>query len=696
MEWPFNPANSAGPTVTVYEKGTHTSKSVVVNGGFDTFKRDIGLAFEGVVVNVYKDDGSLITSDMHLAFVHSGQTFYASFDRNHLFWSLDASKKSQYSNDFQRVSNGGFLEASNANQCFGGSGLPISILAAIWELSDRDKDGKLSEPEFYIARYLIDAKLSGQQLPHMLPEKLIQTIYSTQQSRVSPILQPDVTPMAPQSHINIQFPTPIRINQPTHLPAGQFLNAAHMPGMKFRSHHENIMTPRFTIESEGEEIISSIWYITKLQRKAYIKLFNEYCTNGFVNGNVALDLFSKSGLDRSILAKIWDISDVDKDNRLNGNEFLVASHLISLSIKGYSLPKKLPDNLVSSLRDPDQNERVNIDEDRSLNDIRGFRSIYKDAKKKKKSPVIASEIIKTIIHFSEEEIYRDDCIGHGSFGKVWKGAVRGEVVAVKDMTSTQANDVELWKKEVELLAYLKDEHYLVAIIGFCMSSECLTIVMEFMDRGSLYDIIHKDKVCNWSMLHKARILRHIAKGLYAVHELNIIHRDIKSMNILMNSNGMAKLADLGCSRTVKSELMTVGVGSPLWMAPEVLRSQNYAFPSDIYSYGIVAYEIFNESLPQFNKRKRKSIIPKDCIGFEFIRDCIQANPGRRPTARKLVNNLNEMIINFVAMGQDTLALTSTERLPPKNNFAEWFNLLLQYPKDTCDDLLRNGLSRYGD
>lgn len=111
-----------------------------------------------------------------------------------------------------------------------------------------------------------------------------------------------------------------------------------------------------------------------------------------------------------------------------------------------------------------------------------------------------------------------------------------------------------------------------------------------------------------SNFFQVRILRHVAKGIEAIHAKSIIHRDLKSMNILLDANGNAKIADLGCACFHKLT-MTMNVGSPyvfivsflfsflfpyndsLWMAPEVSKSGSYSFPADIFSYGVVAFEV---------------------------------------------------------------------------------------------------------
>jgi len=293
-------------------------------------------------------------------------------------------------------------------------------------------------------------------------------------------------------------------------------------------------------------------------------------------------------------------------------------------------------------------------------------------------------------------INREVLLGSGAFGKVWRGTWNGEIVAIKDVAYRSEKEIELWKREVTLLSYLQNANYLVRIRGYGVTPRLLTIVMEFMDGGSLYDVIHKGEKVIWSMLQKVRIMRHIAKALESVHKLNVIHRDLKSMNILLDRAGIAKLADLGCSRMVRPETMTVGVGSPLWMAPEVANSSNYSFPSDLFSYGVVIFELFNEKFPEYNTNLKKVIIPSDCLGYSIIKECTHIEPEKRPTASQVIDSLDLLITTFtksVARVVTSSYPGDAKNFPREDDVSTWYNILLKYDRETFDVLLASGLSK---
>jgi len=443
---------------------------------------------------------------------------------------------------------------------------------------------------------------------------------------------------------------------------------------------KNIVVLQFS-ESNNNDF----WTIPKVLKKRYKKLFNEVCEDGFANGSTAYTLFTKSGLDRQTLAKIWDLCDFNKEGRLNRQQFLMASHLISNVLQGNPIPDSVPRNLLG---------QRGINKSQSLRKFaKGFREMIEIAKEDAPNPTLTlEEDLQDVAKLDTEEIMRDKCIGKGTFAVVYKGSYQGAAVAIKDMLSPSRNEIEMWKKEVKLMAYLKSQQFLVQFVGYSYDDEKFTIVMEYMDQGSLYDIIHNKKV-KWSMLKKVRILRHIAKALKSIHDVKLLHRDMKSMNVLVNSKGIAKLSDWGCSRSVALEEMTQGVGSPLWMAPEVLRTCTYSYPSDIYGFGIIIYEVLNESLPSYDKKKKRATIPNVCVGKQLIDITTDDNPDERKSAQELVEIFDRIIMKYIQSTSKEV-INSQENnhyLPPLEDTTAWYNMLLGYEKEKFDSLLIKGL-----
>jgi len=173
-------------------------------------------------------------------------------------------------------------------------------------------------------------------------------------------------------------------------------------------------------------------------------------------------------------------------------------------------------------------------------------------------------------------------IGSGAFGVVNKAIYKGKLVAVKSMF--KRSDPIDFQREVLVLSQLHHPS-VVAFIG--ASLEPMAVVTEFADHGSLYDIIRKDpQALNWDRV--INILIDCAKGFDYLHshEPPIIHRDLKTQNILIDKEWRAKLCDFGISRELGSELtMTKTIGTPRWNAPEVLEHNVYTEKVDVYSFG---------------------------------------------------------------------------------------------------------------
>lgn len=146
-----------------------------------------------------------------------------------------------------------------------------------------------------------------------------------------------------------------------------------------------------------------------------------------------------------------------------------------------------------------------------------------------------------------------------------------------------------------------------------------------MDLGDLFGVLHKKADKHpLSLIQRMRMSRHCALGIQVLHNNKIIHRDVKSMNVLVNKDYNCKVTDFGCSKVSNefSAFNTVNTGTllfvvswltfkgtPLWMAPEV-KTGNYSYPSDIYSLGLVLYELFERKLPMFDPNTQITTLPR--------------------------------------------------------------------------------------
>lgn len=240
-------------------------------------------------------------------------------------------------------------------------------------------------------------------------------------------------------------------------------------------------------------------------------------------------------------------------------------------------------------------------------------------------------------------------IAKGSYGVVYKGNVPGvkEVIVIKDMDFTNQKALDDWRKEIKMMAKTGCD-YVVRVLGYATAERTLTIVMEYMTKGSLYDLLHTRKE-PLSVITRMRMARHCALGLQHLHDLKVMHRDIKSMNILVNDSYSCKLTDFGCAKSLNEQgalLNTANSGTPLWMAPEV-KLGHYDYSADVYSLGLVIYELLEKRLPHYDQLRATVVIPREYDSKEIVGPCLHPDPRRRPKASEIVHKLDCVIRNII-------------------------------------------------
>lgn len=197
-------------------------------------------------------------------------------------------------------------------------------------------------------------------------------------------------------------------------------------------------------------------------------------------------------------------------------------------------------------------------------------------------------------------------LGRGGFGDVFKGIWQRTPVAIKKLKIQKltSKDVEGFHQEAKLMSDLRHPN-IVSFFKVCTEPGNYCIVMEFCEKGSLYDWLHSDtpEVKGW--VHRKRIALEIARGLWYLHscEPPIIHRDLKSLNVLLDARLQAKISDFGLSKIKETSLMSIGqasvVGTIQWLPPELVseETKKHSPNTDMYSFGMVLYEIATLKVP---------------------------------------------------------------------------------------------------
>lgn len=239
----------------------------------------------------------------------------------------------------------------------------------------------------------------------------------------------------------------------------------------------------------------------------------------------------------------------------------------------------------------------------------------------KKKSTLSNYALSQNWQINLEELTIGKTIGHSSFGTVSQGKLNGTKVAVKTITtdggSSAANNLSEFTKEAEMNCKLRHPN-IVLFMGIAIQPTKVCIVTELMSRGNVRDLLVKEVKgkpvrLDWSLRQQWAL--DTAQGMAYLHSLNppMIHRDLKTTNLLVDRGMNVKICDFGLSRFRSDKLMSA-VGTVHFAAPEVLRNEMYTEKADLFSYGTVMWELYT-----------RQVVFKGMAQIEVFNAVIEAN-----------------------------------------------------------------------
>ncbi|TVU30621.1 hypothetical protein EJB05_22252 [Eragrostis curvula] len=293
------------------------------------------------------------------------------------------------------------------------------------------------------------------------------------------------------------------------------------------------------------------------------------------------------------------------------------------------------------------------------------------------SQVGSSRVDIMLDDVSECEIHWEDLrigerIGLGSYGEVYHADWNGTEVAVKKFLDQEfyGGALDEFRCEVRIMRRLRHPN-IVLFMGAVTRPPNLSIVSEYLPRGSLHRIIHRPN-CEIDEKRRIKMALDVARGMNCLHTSvpTIVHRDLKSPNLLVDDNWTVKVCDFGLSRLKHGTFLSSKstAGTPEWMAPEVLRNEQSNEKCDVYSFGVILWELATLRKPwqgmnpmqvvgAVGFQDRRLDIPKeiDPLVAKIIRDCWQKDPNLRPSFGQLTNYLKTLQRLVVPSHQEMLS-----------------------------------------
>ncbi|KAJ7768228.1 kinase-like domain-containing protein [Mycena metata] len=269
-------------------------------------------------------------------------------------------------------------------------------------------------------------------------------------------------------------------------------------------------------------------------------------------------------------------------------------------------------------------------------------------------------------------------VAAGGFGDIWKGLVRGQSVSLKIVRLFDDSDIKAVLKDFtrEALVWRQLCHpNLLPFFGLYYIDSRLCLVSPWMEKGNIMQFLKQEPL----NIERVSLMLDVALGLQYLHEHNVVHGDLKAINVLVTPSRRACICDFGLSSIVNeitlrlSQSSSVGQkGTPRYHAPELLRPRGKkSAASDVYAFGCVCYEILTEKVPFYEEKNDISAMlqvldgnrpsrPASCMGtpqldnlWDLLQSCWEDDPQKRPKASQIVDCLGGDLIHATTTSSTT-------------------------------------------
>ncbi|KZV37293.1 kinase family protein [Dorcoceras hygrometricum] len=309
-------------------------------------------------------------------------------------------------------------------------------------------------------------------------------------------------------------------------------------------------------------------------------------------------------------------------------------------------------NVIANDDDATDHEELNLSENREKLEI-GFSD------QSGPDNVQINPVLNGVAEILWEDLHLGERIGIGSYGEVYRAEWNGTEVAVKKFMKQDISGDALaqFKCEIEIMLSLRHPN-VVLLMGAVTQPPNMSILTELLPRGSLYKLLHRPHI-QIDEQRRIKMALDVAKGMNYLHTRHpiIVHRDLKSPNLLVDKNWVVKVCDFGMSRLQHHTFLSSKsvAGTAEWMAPEVLRNEQSNEKSDVYSFGVILWELATLRVPWTELNSMQVV---GAVGFQgrhleipstvdpsvadIIRECWNSNAQARPSFGQIIIRLKHL------------------------------------------------------